>query len=529
MNGYSGIQAGEGALMQLTQGLHRSLQQEPDSTAVVFADRRRTVRQVADRVARFAGALRELGVAPGDRVAILALNSDRYHEYLLAVPWADAVLVPLNVRWSAAEIACALADSGTRVLLVDGTFAAMLPALRERGAPLATVIHCGEGPAPGGTLDYESLVAGHAPVPDADRGQDDLAGIFYTGGTTGSPKGVMISHRSIVWSAMGMVASGHFLAPGGRYLHAAPMFHLADLTAWVGRELVGGTHVILPAFDPLAVAESVQAHQVTDVLLVPTMVQLVVSHPAIGQYDLSSLRHLTYGAAPITETVLNRALTLFPRAGFLQGYGITEMSPVIALLAPGDHADPGLRRSAGRAAMHAEVRIAGPGGEEAPRGTVGEIVCRGGGMMLGYWNQPEETARAVRGGWLHTGDAGYMDDRGYLFIVDRIKDMIISGGENVYSAEVENVLSRHPAVAACAVIAVPDPQWGERVHAVVVPAGGAVVTGEELRDFCRGQLGGYKIPRSFEFATSLPVSGAGKILKRELRKPYWEGRDRAVS
>ena len=515
--------------MQLTQGLHRSLQQGPDETAVIFSDRRRTVREVAGRVARFAAALRELGVAPGDRVGILALNSDRYHEYLLAVPWADAVLVPLNVRWSAAEIAYALADSGTRVLLADGAFAPLLAELRARETPLATVIYCGDGPAPEGTLDYEHLVTAHEPVPDANRGYEQLAGIFYTGGTTGNPKGVMISHRNIVWSAMGMVASGHFLAPGGRYLHAAPMFHLADLTAWVGRELIGGTHVIIPSFDPLAVAGCVQAHQVTDVLLVPTMVQAVVSHPAIGGYDLSSLRHLTYGAAPIAEAVLARALDLFPGAGFLQGYGMTEMSPVIALLYPGDHADPGLRRSAGRAAMHAEVRIAGPDGGELPRGTVGEIVCRGGGLMLGYWNQPGETARAVRDGWLHTGDAGYMDDRGFIFIVDRIKDMIISGGENVYSAEVENVLSRHPAVAACAVIGVPDPQWGERVHAVVVAAPGAAVSAEELRDFCRGQIGGYKIPRSIEFAPALPVSGAGKILKRELRTPYWEDTGRAVN
>ncbi|MGE5133579.1 MAG: long-chain-fatty-acid--CoA ligase [Gemmatimonadota bacterium] len=515
--------------MQLTQGLHRSLQQGPDETAVIFSGRRRTTREVAGRVARLAGALRELGVAPGDRVGMLALNSDRYHEYLLAVPWADAVLVPLNVRWSAAEIAYALTDSGTRVLLTDSTFAPVLAELRARDTPLAAVIHCGDGPAPEGTLDYEELVAGHEPVPDARRGYDQLAGIFYTGGTTGSPKGVMISHRNIVWSAMGMVASGHFLTPAGRYLHAAPMFHLADLAAWVGRELTGGTHVIIPSFEPLAVAECVQAHQVTDVLLVPTMVQLVVSHPAIGSYDLSSLRHVTYGAAPITEAVLDRALKLFPGAGFLQGYGMTEMSPVIALLAPADHADGGLRRSAGRAAMHAEVRIAGPDGGELPRGTVGEIVCRGGGLMLGYWNQPDETARAVRDGWLHTGDAGYMDDRGYLFIVDRLKDMIISGGENVYSAEVENVLSRHPAVAACAVIGVPDPQWGERVHAVVVPAGGAAVSADELREFCRGQIGGYKIPRSVEFTGALPVSGAGKVLKRELRRPYWEGTGRAVT
>jgi acyl-CoA synthetase (AMP-forming)/AMP-acid ligase II len=515
--------------MQLTQGLHRGLQQRPDGTAVIFRERQRTVREVGERVARLAGALQGMGVAPGDRVAILALNSDRYHEYLLAVPWAGAVLVPVNIRWSASEIGYALADSGARVLLVDDAFAAMLPQLRERYDALATVIHCGDGPAPANTLDYEDLVAGHQPVSDADRGAGELAGIFYTGGTTGDPKGVMISHRNIVWSAMGMVASGHFLAPGGRYLHVAPMFHLADLTAWAGREMMGGTHVIVPSFSPAAVADAVQAHRVTDVLLVPTMVQLLVNQPGIAEYDFSSLKHLTYGAAPITETVLHSAMKLFPGAGFLQGYGMTEMSPVIALLAPGDHADPRLRRAAGRAAMHAEVKIVGADDGEVPPGTVGEVVARGGGVMLGYWNQPEETARALRGGWMHTGDAAYMDEQGYIFIVDRIKDMIISGGENVYSAEVENVLARHPAVADCAVVGVPDEQWGERVHAVIVAAGGAEPSGDALREFCRQHIGGYKVPRSFEFVDALPLSGAGKVLKRELRRRYRDGRDPAAT
>ena len=514
--------------MQLTQGLHRALQQARDETAVIFGGRRRTVREVAGRVARLASALRGLGVAPGDRVGILALNSDRYHEYLLAVPWADAVLVPLNVRWSASEIAYALADSGTRVLLADDAFTAMLPELRERCGCLTTVIHCGDGLAPAGCLGYEELVSVSEPIPDSDRGFDQLAGIFYTGGTTGIPKGVMISHRNIVWSALGMVASGHFLATGGRYLHVAPMFHLADLTAWVGRELIGGTHVILPSFSPAAVAEAIQVHRVTDVLLVPAMVQALVSHPAAGRYDFSSLRHLTYGAAPITETVLNDAMKLFPGAGFLQGYGMTEMSPVIALLAPADHGDARLRRAAGQAAVHAEIKIVGPDGRELPRNTVGEVVARGGGLMLGYWNKPEETAQALRGGWMHTGDAAYMDERGYLFIVDRIKDMIISGGENVYSAEVENALSRHPAVAACAVVGVPDERWGERVHAVVVLAPGAEVPEDELREFCRQHIGGYKVPRTFEFTDALPMSGAGKVLKRELRGRYWQGRQRSV-
>ncbi|HEY0452550.1 long-chain-fatty-acid--CoA ligase [Actinophytocola sp.] len=519
--------------MYLTQTLHRALQQEPDRPLTIFGDRVRTVAESAGRVARLAGALRGIGVGDDEPVGILALNSDRFHEYLLAVPWANAVLNPINIRWSPAEICYSLEESGTKVLLVDDTFAPMVPKLRAGYAGLTTVVHLGDGPAPDGMLSFEGLIAEAEPVEDARRGGDALLGLYYTGGTTGTPKGVMLSHRNLFVSALGSLATGEFIGVGGRLLHAAPMFHLADGASWMSGQLVGATHVMVPTFTPAGVLAAIATQGVTDMLLVPTMVQLLVDHPDVGDYDLSGMRHVVYGASPISEAVLERARKVFTSAGFTQAYGMTELSPVATLLVPADHDDPALRRAAGRAAPHAEVRIVDPEDNEVPRGAVGEVVCRGEHVMLGYWNRPQETETALRGGWMHTGDGGYMDERGYVFVVDRIKDMIVSGGENVYSAEVENVLSRHPAVATCAVIGVPDERWGERVHAVVVLADGASVTGasvtgDELRAFCREHIAGYKAPRSVEFVDALPMSGAGKILKRELRRPYWDGAERRV-
>ncbi|NKQ54184.1 long-chain fatty acid--CoA ligase [Amycolatopsis sp. K13G38] len=506
--------------MSLTLGLHRALQQTPDAVMTVYGRRTRTVREVAARVARLAGALRDLGVGAGDRVAMLSLNSDRYHEYLLAVPWAGAVLNPVNIRWSIREIAHSLADSDSRVVLVDDAFAPLVPGLRERYPQLRTVIHCGDAATPADALSYEDLLDSTDPVEDARRSGGELAGLFYTGGTTGFPKGVMLSHTNLVTSALGAAGTGFMYRPGARLLHAAPMFHLADLSGWIAVTLLGGTHIIVPAFDPVAVLSAIERHRVTEVLLVPVMIQALIDHPDLDRHDLSSVRAVLYGASPIARPALERAMAALPNAGFTQAYGMTELAPIATLLGPDDHRLPGLLSSAGRAAPHAEVRVVGPDGDPVPTGTVGEVVVRGDAVMLGYWNQPAETRAALRHGWMHTGDGGYLDENGYLFIADRIKDMIVSGGENVYSVEVENVIAAHPAVAACAVIGVPDETWGERVHAVIVRRQGADVTADEIRAHTKALIAGYKAPRTVDFAESLPVSGAGKVLKRELRKRY---------
>ncbi|SDC78556.1 Acyl-CoA synthetase (AMP-forming)/AMP-acid ligase II [Geodermatophilus telluris] len=513
--------------MYVTQGLHRHVQQRPHDPATVCAGRTRTHAESVDRIARLAAALQELGIRDGERAAILSLNSDRFHEFLAATLWAGGVVVPVNIRWSVPEIADSLAEVDARVLVVDDVFTACVDGIRAAHGGLRSVVHAGDGPPPDGLLSFEELVAAHEPVEDARRGGADLAGVFYTGGTTGRSKGVKLSHDNLLTSSMGGLATVPF-PRDCVLLHAAPMFHLAAFSTWVSGGVVGGTQVMIPVFDPVAVLTAVQEHGVTDLLLVPTMVQLVVDHPRVDEFDLTSVRRVLYGASPMSDALLGRTMKALPNARFMQAYGMTELAPAATVLTPEDHEDPRHRRSVGRAAPHAEVRVVGPDDAELPRGEVGEVVVRGGNVMLGYWDRPAETAEALRGGWMHTGDAGWMDEDGYLYLTDRLKDMIISGGENVYSVEVENVLAQHPAVATCAVIGVPDETWGERVHAVVVPAAGATVTLEDLRAFCADRLASYKTPRSVDVVDALPVSAAGKVLKRTLREPYWAGQERAV-
>ncbi|MDB5816379.1 MAG: AMP-binding protein [Rhizobacter sp.] len=518
--------------MYMTQALRRSAQQTPDAVVSVFQGRRRTFAQLVDRVARVAGMLRSFGLQAGDRVGMLALNSDWYLEYYPAVYWAGGAVNPINTRWSPTEIAFSLEDCDTRILIVDDAFAAMVPELQRRSPTLRTVIHIGDGAAPEGMLGYEALLAEAQPVDDALRGGEDLAGVFYTGGTTGSPKGVMLPHRGLYSNAVGVVAEG-VVQRGCVGLHTAPMFHLADGCFMNAMFACGASHVIVARFDPLGVLEVIEREGVTQALLVPTMIQMLVDHPEIGRFRLDSFRKVLYGASPISEGLLDRAMKALPNAAFTQLYGMTELSPMATVLSEAMHRGEGRakgrHRSAGRAAIGCEVRIVDSLGNEVPRGEVGEIAVRGPGVMLGYWNKPAESAAAVRDGWMFTGDGARMDEDGYVFIVDRIKDMIVTGGENVYSVEVESTVTTHPAVAACAVVGVPDEQWGELVHAFIVKKAGATVEEHEIIDHCRALIAGYKCPRRVSFVDAMPLSGAGKVLKTTLRAPFWEGRDRKVA
>ena len=519
--------------MHLTQPLHRAVQQFPDRTALVCGKRRTTFRQMADRVARLAGGLQALGMQPGDRVAILALNSDRYLEYVIAVPWGGGVINPCNTRWSAAEILYSLEDSGSRLLLVDDTFLPLLAEVIAQGAVLDTVIYVGDGQVPEGLLGYEKVISNAVPVPDALRSGQDLLGLFYTGGTTGQSKGVMLSHASFMTSSLAILGSG-LAIPGGVFLHVAPMFHLADLAIGSVNWILGNTHCFLPSFSPATLIAAIESNRVTHTLLVPTMIQMLVDHPAMrAGRDLSSLQSIAYGGSSIAEAVIDRALAALPGVKFFQAYGMTELSPVATILGWEHHTTEGRKldklRSAGRAGLCCEVRIVDTNDAAMPTGGTGEITVRGPNVMLGYWNKPEQTAETVRDGWMHTGDAGYLDDEGFLFVVDRVKDMIISGGENIYSAEVENALARHPAVQTAAVIGIPSEKWGESVHGFVILKQGSQVSSDELIAHCKSLIAGYKCPRSVEFVTELPLSGPGKVLKTELRKPFWEQRDRQVS
>ncbi len=518
--------------MYLTQPLHRSVQQHPDRIAVRWGEKSRSFGEFAERVARFAAALQQLGVQPGDRVAMLSLNSERYLEYQMAVPWAGAVLNPCNIRWSPAEILYSLEDSGSVVLLVDDTFKGMVQQFRRESTTLREFIHCGDGKPPEGMHSYEALVAQNKPVPDALRRGDDLAGIFYTGGTTGFPKGVMLSHTNLCISGLAARAEG-LARPGGTYLHAAPMFHLADMGLAFPHWVEGNTHSVIPIFDPARVLDTIEQHRVTNLCLVPTMIQMMLDHPSMGPHrDLSSLRTVFYGASAVPDALLLRAQKAIPQAEVFQGFGMTELAPVATILPSSYLSEEGRKYGklgcSGRATFCTEVRVVDGEGKEVPRGTVGEIIVRGPNVMQGYWNKPELTAAAVRDGWMFTGDGGRMDGEGFITVVDRLKDMIKTGGENVFSAEVENALAKHPGVSASAVIAIPSEQWGEAVHAVVVRAAGHDVSADELMAHCKTLIAGYKSPRSIDFVDALPVSGAGKILKTKLREPFWKGRERAV-
>jgi long-chain acyl-CoA synthetase len=514
--------------MQLAQALSRAATINPSGTATVFRERRRGWTEASDRIRHLAGGLARLGVGKGDRVAVLALNGDRYFELLFAVPMAGAVLVPVNTRLAPPEIAFILEDSGARALFLDDAFAEMPGRLPGR-AGVEHLVHLGDGPAPAGMRSYEALLDGAPPLAEGLAGGDDLAGIFYTGGTTGRSKGVMLSHRNLVSNAA-MVVPAVGYRFDSVYLHAAPMFHLADGMSTFAVTMVGGTHVFIPRFDPADLLAEVARTRATNAVLVPTMINAVVDFPGLAAHDVSSLRVVPFGASPMPDAVLRKATAAFPGVRFLHVYGMTEASPLVTAMELGVEPAGERVRSCGRPALLMEVRIADAEDREVPRGTVGEVQVRGPNIMLGYWNQPEATRAALRGGWYHSGDGGVMDEEGYVWIVDRLKDMIITGGENVYSAEVENAIATHDAVAEVAVIGVPDERWGEAVHAVVVSRPGRAITAEEVVGHCRGLIAGYKCPRSVEVRSEpLPLSGAGKVLKTRLREPFWAGRDRRVN
>lgn len=519
--------------MGITQCVNRAVQQDHAGIVTRFGRRTRRWGEFAERVARLAGGFRALGVEPGNRVAILALNSDRYLEFYAAVPWAGAAAVPLNTHWSPPESIKALNDSGATVLMVDDAFASKAEAIVAGAGSVRAVIHMGDAAAPSGMTSYEHLIERAAPIPDAGRTGDDLAGIFYTGGTTGFPKGVMLSHRSL-WASAAAAASVVAWRRDDVALHVGPMFHLATFSAVMGTLLIGAQHVIIAVAEPERVLEAIAQNRVTTVVLVPSMIRLLLTHPKVTMTDLSSLRYLIYGDSPMPEALLREAMRALPACQFVQVYGQTELSPIGTILTPEYHTFEGPRvgklASAGRAAACCEVQVVSAAGVAVPAGTVGEIRVRGFNTMLGYWNMPEETAARLRDGWVYTGDVGRMDEDGFLYVVDRKADVIVSGGENVYTTEVENACASHTAVSQCAVIGIPDEQRGEAVHAIVILKDGQHVSAEDLVAHCRGVIAGYKCPRSVEFRVGpLPMSALGKVLKRELRKPYWEGRNRQVN
>jgi long-chain acyl-CoA synthetase len=504
--------------MRITQALIGTVQNRPDALATVDRERRHTWAEVGDRVARGAGVLREQGVRPQARVGILSLNNDHFLELLFAVPWAGAAVVPINTRWALAEIALALRDCQATLLLVDENFVEMGLALAAR-TPGLRLGFIGQGRCPHGCFDYEVELSRAIAMEDASQGDDELWGIFYTGGTTGHPKGVMLSHTNMLVGALIWVSSVNF-ARDTRYLHLVGFFHIAAAQPVMALTIVGGTHVIEPKFEAVATMGTIERHRVNFCLFVPTMLNMLLHHPELDRHDLSSVRHCEYGGAPMPDAQIRLAMEKLPTWMFIQGYGQTEAAGLVCRLEWDRHFGEGRankRNSAGCAAHAIEMRIVDEAGAPVPRGTVGEIAVRGATVMLGYWGQPEASVAALRNGWLHTGDGGYMDDDGFVFIVDRLKDMIVSGGENVFSKEVENAVTQHPAVQDCAVIATPHATWGEAVHAVVVLKAGKQADAASVIAHCRTLIAGFKCPRTVEFRDAMPLSAAGKVQKGILR------------
>jgi long-chain acyl-CoA synthetase len=513
--------------VNVTSVLRRTVQIRSRGIATVCNERTRTWAEFLERVERLAGGLSGIGLARGERLATLMQNSDRYFECLFATAWCGCTAVPLNIRWNAAELAHAIRDSGVRMLIIDDATRELgLDLVRRREGALQ-LVHAGEQDVGGADgLSYEELLGRGERIPAADPAPDDVFAIFYTGGTTGRSKGVMVTHANIIASTTASLAEGLF-AEDTVYLNCMPTFHLSSAWPIVATAMTGAKSIIQAAVQPRAMLEAIERERITEIFLVPTTIQMLIEEPEFAQRDTRSLRRIIYGASPITEALLDRAIAAFPQTQFIQVYGMTELSPLGTVLHSchlvGEGRRRGRHRSAGRAVYGVEIEILDPAGRPAPRGTVGEIAIRGSNVMRGYWNRPEETATALREGWMHSGDGAWMDEDGFLYIADRIKDMIISGGENIYSVEVENVIGQHAAVQQCVVIGVPDEKWGERVHAFVIARPGSNVTEQDIIAHCQERIAHYKCPRSVEFRTEpFPLSPVGKILKHELRRQLTE-------
>jgi acyl-CoA synthetase (AMP-forming)/AMP-acid ligase II len=508
-------------MLTVADPLRHALRTGPGRTAAVCGSDTFDHRTLHDRAARLVGGLRALGVGRGARVAVLAANCHRYLEAYLGIAAGGMVVVPLNTRLAAAELRAILRDAEPEVLLTDRR-------RDELGGLAGEVAHVVGWP--GG---HDDLVAGAEPATLGDGVDEaDLAALFYTGGTTGRSKGVMLTHRNLVANAFHKAMACRF-EPDDVLLAVGPLFHVAGTAPLLSLVWRTAAVVVQPRFDPARALDLVEGHGVTAMLPVPTMVAALVDEQRAYPRDVSSLRLLGHAGSPIATELVRRAHTTFPKAELAHFYGATETAPIVTCLPHEERELGGPRQgSCGQPVPGVAVQVvaAGGGGRTAGPGEVGEVAVRGPNVMAGYWRDPEATAAAVVDGWYRTGDLGYQDGDGHLFLVDRLKDMIVSGGENVYSVEVEDVLCRHPAVLEAAVFGIPDERWGEAVHAVVAlrpdAEGEARPDPGELERLCRAEIAGFKVPKRIEIRTEpLPKSGPGKILKRALRAPYWEGRD----
>jgi acyl-CoA synthetase (AMP-forming)/AMP-acid ligase II len=518
--------------MRLHDALDYHARERGDTDFAVQDGRRLSYRQARAATERIAAALVGAGLEPGDRLAVLSKNSLEFLLLYYAASRAGVVPVPLNYRLAPTEWAWIVEDARVRVLVAAAEYVSVVEGIRDGLGKLERFVTLGDA-APGWTAWDAWLAAAPATTVDRIPGDAHVLYQMYTSGTTGRPKGALLTHRAVTanLSQFALAFEPHF---GERWLLVVPMYHASGAVTSFAAINGGGCLVIHRDFNPVEVVRVLAEEGISRTSLVPAMIQAcLVAVPDAAERTYPSLRFIAYGASPIAEGTLRRAMATF-KCDFLQAYGMTETSAVLTYLLPVDHARalasaPGLLLSAGRPIAGTELRIVDEQDRPVPNGTIGEIVARGPQLMQGYWNRPEETAEALRGGWMHTGDAGVLDDEGYVYVQDRVRDMIVSGGENVYPRVVEDVLFEHPAVADAAVIGVPDPRWGETVKAVVVLRPGARATEDDVIEFCRGRLGGFERPRSVDFVDTLPRNPTGKVLKRLLRERYWTGHARRVA
>jgi long-chain acyl-CoA synthetase len=471
---------------------------------------RPTFRDLHDRVAAIAAALSRHGFRAGDRLAMLLPNESDYLELVYACAWLGVIAVPVNTRLSIPEIDYLIADASPRGLI------------RHSSLPVPTV-----KPSWVLLLDQEPLEVQSDRHPEAIYDPEAILALVYTSGTTGHPKGVIVTHADVLAN----VDHLNYWMPyreGGVHLHAAPIFHILDFPFMFAAPAFGICQVAIPKFSPQSFCETVERERISQSVLVPTMINLLIQFSELEKYDLSSLETLAYGGSPMAPELIHRIREVLPNLKLIQGYGLSETG-FLTGLQDHEHTEDRLM-SCGRTCPGVDLRVVDESGKELEAGGRGELVVRGANVMRSYWNNPEETKPAFRDGFFRTGDVGYRDANGYFYILDRLKDMIVTGGENVYSGEVEAVIYQHPAVREAAVFGIPDPRWGELVAACVVRRPGKTLSEDELIAHCRRALANYKVPRRVELSDAeLPKSGTGKILKRILREPFWAGRKRAVS
>lgn len=488
----------------------------PEKAALISGDKSITFAELNERANRLANSLDGLGIRSGDRVALLLGNRFEFMECYFAISKIGAIAVPLNTRLAAQELAYIINDAGAGALVTDDVY---LQLFREMAADLTTVKKfIGVGFWSDDQLDYEELIKSGSPAePNFNVKEDDSAFLFYTSGTTGRPKGCILSHKNIIMDNYNIISEMN-LSRDDIYLNALPMFHLANDGPMFATMQLGCTNVIIERPQPELMLKTIAEQKVTYIACAPTVVNMLVSTPGIEEFDLRSLRVLQYGGGPLMPQTYASLRKIMPGCSIYGSYGQTEASDIVSVLLPDKH--EGRLNSCGRPVFGLKVKIVDENDNEMSVGEAGEIAVSGPTVMQGYWRMAEATSKAVQNGWLHTHDVGRLDEEGYLYVVDRLSDMIKTGGENVYPKEVENVLNTHPGVFESVVFGVPDAKWGETVKAAIVIKNGAVVPENELIEFCRGKVAGYKKPTSILLVDSIPRNFSGKVLRNVLRETF---------